>query len=40
MVRSRITPWWKRNQNPQIGQDWEGVVDKGDEKKPNTKRRN
>ena len=37
LVRSRVTPWWKVNQNPQIGQDWENKEDTGDEKKPLTK---
>ncbi len=32
LFRSRITPWWKRNQDPKIGQDWKNHYDKGDEK--------
>ena len=32
LFRSRITPWWKRNQDPKIGQDWKNNDDKGDEK--------
>ncbi|MFK7899695.1 MAG: hypothetical protein AB8B61_02940 [Cyclobacteriaceae bacterium] len=26
--RSRITPWWKKNQNPRIGEDWKNPVKK------------
>ena len=25
--RSRVRPWWKRNQNPKIGQDWKAEKD-------------
>ena len=32
VFRSRVTPWWKKNQNPKIGQDWKAKKDNGKDK--------